>query len=204
MWIIFQNILPFHTIHKKINYKILADSLKYFIPRNIICKIKHFRTQPQHNIKMHSDFFTCCDLYVFRNDYYLFLFHNKHFTNGVQAAPVVLSSLLCHRQWFLVHIIFILMASLCHALSFSVLCTTTFCVSCSLNLNGELFGYVSHRQDNKLAPDTGNFYFHHIQGLSSFLYNLQTVLSSQCSLPVPSQEAPPCTSEDQRSERPLT
>lgn len=46
----------YHIINKNLNEKTLADSLNSIIPRNIFCKIKHFRTQPQHIIKMLSHF----------------------------------------------------------------------------------------------------------------------------------------------------
>lgn len=125
---------------------------------------------------------------VFRQYAYRFLFHAMHFTNSMHA--VVLPSLLCHSQLYLGHIIFIFMAHLCHVLSFSALRTTTFCLSCSLNLNGKLFGYISHWelcQDDKLTwglPLTcGNLHLHCIQG--AVLFPLQpanhrqiTVLSS--------------------------
>lgn len=44
-----------------------------------------------------------------------------------------------------------------HAFSFSVLHTTTFCISCSLNLEGTMFTCVPHRElnwDYKLAADS--------------------------------------------------
>lgn len=44
-----------------------------------------------------------------------------------------------------------------HALSFSELHTTTFCISCNLNLEGTMFAYIPHRElywDHKLAADS--------------------------------------------------
>lgn len=95
----------------------------------------------------------------------------------------------------------------CHAVSFAVLHTATFCLSCILNLKGKLLGCVSYRElreENKLDQSllVETCICTTIMGQPSFLCNLQSAVRSRCSLHLPSQlQVPPRPLQPRKDQR---